>query len=176
MTCDRKVSNFLKMVCLTAAGVLISVIMTAAQTGVRSNHERAVHLFLRDYFKNELSPDTNISYVVDFVDLNEDKMDEAIVHLAGQDMCGSGGCITLVLMPEGTTYKLVTEISITNRPIRVLESSSHGWHDLTSIVHGGGILRPYEAVLQFDGKTYPENRYRSTSPSSRRPAARSNFI
>ena len=65
--------------------------------------------------------------------------------------------MTLVLTPEGASYRVVTKIRITRPPIRVLATSSHGWHDIGVWVQGGGIQRGYEAKLQFDGKTYPSN-------------------
>ena len=37
------------------------------------------------------------SYAVTFSDLNDDHNAEAIVHLAGPNFCGSGGCTTYVL-------------------------------------------------------------------------------
>ena len=73
-----------------------------------------------------------------------------------QSWCGTGGCTTLILAPRDSGYELVTKITITRRPIRVLDSKTNGWRDLSVIVGGGGIS-PYEAKLPFDGKTYPSN-------------------
>jgi hypothetical protein len=38
-----------------------------------------------------------------------------------------------------------------------LKTKSHGWHDITVWVQGGGIQPGYEAFLFFDGKRYPNN-------------------
>ena len=100
---------------------------------------------------------TQTRYVASFVDLDGDHVDEAIVYLMGRDWCGSGGCNTLVLKQKAGSWAIVTELTLTRRPIRVLTNISHGWHDLGVWVQGGGILKGYEAVLRFDGKTYPKN-------------------
>ena len=99
----------------------------------------------------------DVRYFRAFVDLGNDGKKEAIVHLVGPEVCGSGGCLTVILRPEGDSYSLVTDISINRPPIRMLSRSSHGWHDLGVWVEGGGITPGYEADLAFDGTTYPEN-------------------
>ncbi len=48
-------------------------------------------------------------------------------------------------------------MTITRPPIRVLNSKSNGWHDLSAWVGGGGITHPYEAKLPFNGESYPSN-------------------
>lgn len=71
--------------------------------------------------------------------------------------CGSGGCMTFVLVPQGPSYKIVATITISRPPIRVMSARSHGCHDIGVWVQGGGIQPGFEADLQFDGKTYREN-------------------
>lgn len=97
-------------------------------------------------------------------DLNGDGRPEALVYAwrgleDGQDvnLCGSGGCYLAVLSLTPTGYRVVSDISITRPPIHVLPSVSHGWHDISVLVAGGGILPGYRARLRFDGKTYPTN-------------------
>jgi hypothetical protein len=96
-------------------------------------------------------------YKVAFVDLNADNSPEAVVYVEGREWCGSGGCNTLILRRDGSSYRIVTATTITRPPIRVLQSRSHGWRDLSIWVEGGGNPRGYEALLPFDGKTYPSN-------------------
>jgi len=91
-----------------------------------------------------------------FVDLNDDGVKEAIVYLTGREWCGSGGCTTLILEPQKRSYRVVTRITITQLPIRVLDSETNGWHDLAVQVAAGGRVG-YEAGLQFDGTGYPSN-------------------
>lgn len=103
-------------------------------------------------------------YSVAVSDLNGDKQPEALVYAMatssgdGQaDLCGSGGCDLYVLSLTPTGYRLITNVSLTRPPIRVLPSISHGWHDLGVWVAGGGITAGYEARLRFDGHRYPSN-------------------
>jgi hypothetical protein len=63
----------------------------------------------------------------------------------------------LLLRPEGSIYRLITRVTITQTPVRVLNSRSHGWHDIGVWVQGGGIQPGYEALLRFNGRTYPTN-------------------
>lgn len=40
-------------------------------------------------------------------DLNGDGKAEVIVHVAGPEICGTGGCPTLVFTPQGSGYRLL---------------------------------------------------------------------
>lgn len=79
---------------------------------------------------------------------------QAVVYLTGTDWCGTGGCTLLVLAPWGSSYKVLSRIPAVRPPIRVLESKSNGWHDLSVWTSGGGIQRGYEGIVRFDGKNY----------------------
>lgn len=114
--------------------------------------------FLKDYLKtSSQSDDITTRYSIAFAELNGDGVQEAILYITGQSWCGSGGCPTLVLSRQGSTYRVVTRIPITRPPIRVLESTSKGWRNIGVWVQGGGIQPGYEAELRFDGKSYPRN-------------------
>jgi hypothetical protein len=121
-----------------------------------SNQQDSLIRFLQDYVGTTESTD-DTSYFSGFVDLNGDGKPEVIVYLKGSSWCGSGGCTTLILTPKGLSYKLVTKVTITRLPIRVLTSKSNGWHDLSVRVQGGGVSHAYEAKLSFNGITYPSN-------------------
>lgn len=103
-------------------------------------------------------------YRVALSDLDSDGHPEALIYAmatsdggGGADLCGSGGCDLYILSLTQTGYRTVTNTTITQLPIRVLPSISHGWHDLGVQVAGGGIIPGYEARLQFDGHGYPSN-------------------
>jgi hypothetical protein len=114
--------------------------------------------FLMDHLLHNNSPDNRLArYSFSFVDLNDDGKPEVIVHISARDWCGSGGCTTLVLASTNASYRIVSEISISRLPIRVLTSKTNGWHDISVWVQGGGIQPGYEAKLTFDGSGYPEN-------------------
>jgi hypothetical protein len=108
-------------------------------------------------FLQDFDRDSGEAFVAATADLNGDGKAEAVVHLTGPNWCGSGGCTTLILTPAGDSWRLVTRLSITRPPIRLLRTRSNGWRDLEVRVQGGGIQPGYEAQLRFDGKTYPSN-------------------
>jgi len=108
-------------------------------------------------FLQSLDKSKSTRYIVAFRDINDDGIPEAIVYLIGRNWCGSGGCNTLVLAREGTSWRTVATITITRPPIRVLPDTSNGWHSIGVWVQGGGIQLDYEVELRFDGKTYPKN-------------------
>ena len=109
------------------------------------------------------------------VDLNGDGRREVLVYVAGGNRnCGTGGCGLMVLQSAGSKWRVVSETSIGWSPIRILRTSSRGWRDLGVMIAGGGVTRPYEARLRFDGKTYPTNP--SVRPARRIPAGTSGIV
>ena len=100
--------------------------------------------------------DRDARYAVAFADLNGDRRHEAIVHLVGSSMCGSGGCEVLVLSPTRTGYRLVGDMSVSRTPIRVLATRTRGWLDL-GVAYSGGGMRPGIGRMRFDGSNYADN-------------------
>ena len=148
---------------ITSSAFLIATGFTQAQPVVPpSSVELSLKKFLQNYDDGD---DKTTRYLSAFVDLDGDGKNEAIVYLMGGPWCGSGGCPTLILVRNGVGWKILKYITITGPPIRVLSSTSHGWHDIGVWVQGGGIQPGYEAVLSFDRKTYPGNP--SVSPARR---------
>ena len=113
--------------------------------------------FLREYVKDPHYDYKATRYAAAFVDLRDDGTKQAIVYFIDRYSCASGGCTTLILDPRGASYRVVTSITIARLPIRVLSTKSNGWHDVSVVVASGGIQPGYEAMLPFDGKTYPKN-------------------
>lgn len=106
---------------------------------------------------NDSGAGEEIRYYYNRVDLNGDGNFEAIVHLVGPSICGTGGCETLILQPARNGYRLVSTIGLTRTPIIVSTQKTVGWSDLIVYVSGGGITRGYYVALHFDGQTYPDN-------------------
>ncbi len=122
--------------------------------------------FLQDYSKDSVGgADPTTRYISVSIDLNGDGTEETIVYVIGRSWCGSGGCPMLILARNGSSYKVVTKVTIVQTPISVLTTVAHGWRDLGVWVRGGSIEPGYEAKLAFDGKTYPSNP--SVSPARR---------
>jgi hypothetical protein len=128
--------------------------------GVRqptSAQEQSLKAFLQDYLRDPSYNYRATRCFSAFVDLKDDGTQQVIVYFTDEHSCGSGGCTTLILTSERSSYKLVTSITIAWPPIRILNTESHGWRDIAVEVHGGGEAHPYYAKLSFDGKTYPSN-------------------
>lgn len=119
----------------------------------------ALRKFLQNYLMERSDgPDRKTTrYVAAFVHLRDDGWQQVIVYLMGRDWCGSGGCVTLVLVRKDSSYAVITKMTIVQRPIRVLDSKTNGWHDLGVWVQGGGIQPGYEDKLSFNGKKYRSN-------------------
>jgi len=125
-----------------------------------SKQAESLRTFLQKYVGEPYPPferEAPTRYSSALVDLNDDGTKEVIVYLSGRGWCGTGGCVMLILAPDGECYRLVTETTITRPPIRVLATKSNGWHDISVLVAGGGIQPGYEAELSFDGETFPSN-------------------
>jgi hypothetical protein len=117
--------------------------------------EKAILQTMPDY--NPAGADDQARYYYNRVDLNGDGKPEAIVHLIGSSICGTGGCNTLIFQPTSNGYRQVAEITLTRTPIIVSPHRTRGWNDLIMYVTGGGITRGYYVTLRFDGRTYPDN-------------------
>jgi hypothetical protein len=99
------------------------------------------------------------------VDLHDSGRREIVVYLTSDGWCGTGGCTMLILDPEGTSYQVVARIVVVRLPIRVLTSKSNGWYDVSVVGRINGLAPTYEAILSFDGKSYPSS---PSTPGARR--------
>ena len=121
---------------------------------------RPLNGFLRSYLfrgvaKSDL--DTSTKYASAIVDLGPDAKEAIIVYVSGDSMCGSGGCVTLVLRPKKSSYQVIGYVTITRPPIRILDHKTNGMYDIGVLVCGGGIINCYEAALPFNGRRYAGN-------------------
>jgi hypothetical protein len=122
------------------------------QADVSARTKESLRAFLQTF-----DSDLKDRFVAALADLNGDGRPEAIVYLTSNDWCGSGGCTTLILVRDGDSWQLLSRVTITRPPIRVLASKSNGWRSIGVWVQGGGIQPGYEAELRFNGKEYPTN-------------------
>lgn len=139
-----------------------------ADTPVDTAPDREVRRFLRQEYRDWLP----LQYALAEYDLDGDGRDEAIVHLVSRNLCGSGGCNTLVLTRDGPGWRKVARITVSRTPVAVLDSETHGWRDLAVRIGGGG-LNAGTAALRFDGEAYPSN---PTVPPAQRTDARGTVV
>jgi hypothetical protein len=153
--------NFRSMMsAIRSAGLMLlaTCCVAQAQHQPNSKQDESPKRFLQDYLADSRSEDREPTrYSSAFVDLKDDGTQEVIVYITGSFWCGTGGCTTLILAPNSSSYNIVTKVFTTRSPIRVLQTKSDGWHDISVIERGGyGGETPYlfEAKLSFDGKSY----------------------
>jgi hypothetical protein len=125
---------------------------------------------LRAWLQKDNSPadetTRDIAYRVAKVNLGP-STNAFVVYLSGSAICGSGGCGMEILVPEGKGFRTLASTTITQMPIRILDSQTNGLHDIGVLVAGGGVTHGYEARLRFNGKRYPSNP--SLAPPSHNP-------
>ena len=126
--------------------LLVAAVVAAQPGGVPARADR----FIREQLK--LERDRAAA-----ADLNGNGSPEIIVYADGPRRCGGGGCTLFILTPDAQTYRIVTRLTVTRPPIRVLETATRGLRDLGVGVGGGGIGPPHEVRLRFDGRSYPSN-------------------
>lgn len=112
---------------------------------------------LRTFLKTQLkNPDLTTRVTSASVDVG-DGAREILAYVSGNGWCGSGGCHLLILMKEGSSYKMIGRVTIVHPPIRLIDTKSHGLPIIGVLVAGGGITPGYESMLSFDGQRYPSN-------------------
>jgi hypothetical protein len=140
------------------SALLVAGCLTQGYCQSRSDQDERLKEFLQSYVGSPTLATQEYKttgYSAAFVDLRDDGTKEAIVYLFRDGWCGTGGCVTLILAPEGASYRIVTKIAATRLPIRVLATKTNGWHDISVWARTNGSEPLYEAILPFDGDTYP---------------------
>ena len=91
------------------------------------------------------------------VDLGGDGRSEAVVQVAGPNVCGTGGCTTYVLAQDAAgAWSIVSTLSVTQAPVAAANTRTNGWRDLIVAVGGGGGKSGF-AKVTYDGKGYASN-------------------
>lgn len=91
----------------------------------------------------------------DYLDLNDDGIEDALVLLTEPEWCTGGGCTLLVLKGGRIdAFYLVSGTTSVQAPIWVAETRTNGWRDLiVEVGESDGSVVP--VLLQFDGRSYP---------------------
>lgn len=94
---------------------------------------------------------------VAWVDLNGDRLDDALVLVEDPDWCGSGGCTLLIFeqmneadAEEMGAFRPAAEINLVHGPVHVSRGRANQWRDIL-VRDQDGRLR----TLRFNGETYP---------------------
>jgi hypothetical protein len=141
---------------LMVAGVTA---VAQGQESVGSSHpNETLKPYLRGYLSlgGKVPPDTTTRITTVRVKADNGKAVD-VVYVSGEGWCGSGGCTLLILEPIDSSFKVLGRVTIVQLPVRLLPSTKHGHPDIGVTVQGGGVLAGYEAVLSFNGESYPRN-------------------
>lgn len=95
-------------------------------------------------------------YAIAFSDLNDDHHQEAIVHLAGQNFCASGGCTTYIMTETEAGWFEVGRMIGGRLPIYRLPEHHAGWFDLAMYVSAAG-QQPGVRAVRYDRDRYRTN-------------------
>jgi hypothetical protein len=142
------------------AAVLVALVTQSASSAASPKPSSTEDAQFRRWVIHDLKtgyredPDfRNLVYGYALVDLNGDGRNEAVVW-ARDANCGTGGCDLRIFVRRKSGWKRISYFTLTRPPIKVLRTRSHGWLDLSSWQAGGGIRRPYEAPIRFNGFKY----------------------
>jgi hypothetical protein len=150
--------SIVALACIAHSALPVATQAQKQPTARSSTPEDSLRRFLQNYLRMPVSGDDKTTrYFPAFVDLNGDGRQEVIVYVTGRSWCGTGGCVTLILARRDSSYRVVTRVTITRPPIRVLKDTSNGWRTISVWRVGGSPEPGYEAELRFDGRTYPSN-------------------
>ncbi len=119
-----------------------------------SPEQRALWRSLGAYLADNGDPSS--PFMTEFIDLNLDGTEDALVLMGPPDWCGTGGCTLLVFEGTGNDFQFRSRTTLVQTPFTVSENQTQGWRDLVLEVSGGGAT-PATVALQFDGQEYPLN-------------------
>ena len=142
-----------------AAGmVFIGLLSCAYAAPPKTKSDARLRVFLQKYLKRYPSViDQGLRYSAASVSLDGGIKRQYLVYIASRWWCGSGGCAALLVEPYDSSFRVIERFTLARLPIRILPSKTHGWHDLTMPVAGGGIINGYTVLLKFNGREYPSN-------------------
>ena len=134
------------------------------------SRDTELHSFLQERFAEDRASYPDTRYVAGWADLNGDARPEALVYMMSGNYCGSGGCALYIYTPEQGSFSQHGSMSVTSLPIRVLNSRTRGWRDLSVAVAGGGtrartVRIPHGAITYAENPTVPPARTLPRDPA-----------
>lgn len=135
---------------------LLAVLASAA--AAQPSRDAALHAFLQERFGEDRAGFPDTRYAHGWADLNGDGRPEALVYMMSGNYCGSGGCTLYIYTPEQNSFYQHGSMSVTNLPVRALNSRTSGWRDLSVAISGGGtrartVLIPHGRITYADNPT-----------------------
>lgn len=144
---------FATIICLFSV-ILASSVNSVAETSNVTKEKIDKFIKENDFF-SVLMPGEIPNYKFSVVP--ESKI--VIVYLMSSQFCGSGGCSLLFLDTSGEDLTEFGSTSLVNLPVTYKGKSNNGFPKFGVTVRGGGIMKPLESILSFNGKKYPGSAY-----------------
>lgn len=138
------------------ASLIVALAGLAAPATAQPSRNTELHAFLQERFAEDRSSYPDTRYAAGWADVNGDGRPEAFVYMMSGNYCGSGGCALFIYTPEQGSFYQMAHMSVTQTPVRVLNSRTRGWRDLAVGVSGGGA-RARTVMMSHVGETYPGN-------------------
>jgi hypothetical protein len=137
--------RFFPVNCLVCVLLLAVSCVGQQPRSSRDNLDGALKGFLQKELQDlRLGADKTTRFTSATIRSDGTTKEEIVVYISGQSWCGSGGCRLWILEPDGASFKAIGEMTVVWPPIRVLRTMSHAQPG-------------YEALMRFDGKSYPAN-------------------
>lgn len=111
---------------------------------------------IADWIRTNYADMGDVLYASGEVDLDGDGEREVLVYVGGPMLCGTGGCNLVALQRTGQGLDVLGELSVSQLPIGVFDTSTNGWRDLAVSVHGGG-MEGGVARVPFEEDQYASN-------------------
>jgi putative lipoprotein len=143
--------------------LLIAALAAGSSAYAQPTRHAELHSFLQERFAEDRANYPDTRYVAGWADLNGDGRPEALVYMMSGNYCGSGGCALYIYTPEQGSFYQHASMSVTNLPVRALNTRTQGWRDLSVAVAGGGtrartVLVPHGRITYADNPTVPPAR------------------
>lgn len=106
------------------------------------------------FLAREKAHGASARHVIERIDLNGDRQDDALVLLQSRRYCSSRGCALLIFIRTDTGYEMHSRLLLGRTPLIATESHTRGWRDLvapmTTVKAGMRLV-----MLKHDGAGYP---------------------
>lgn len=99
--------------------------------------------------------DKQTRYYYNYVDLNDDGVNEIFVELVGTYTSGTGGDTAIIFTEVNGRLEEFDEFTLIHNPIIISNEKTNGYRDIIVERSGGGAEKEY-VVLKYDGYDYSD--------------------
>lgn len=122
-----------------------------------SQRNEALEALIIDYYEIPESFYEQTSYYYNYVDLNDDGIDELFAVFIGPYMSGSGGNSAAIISQTDGELEIVQNFTLIHTPVIISDATTNGYHNIITLRSGGG------ADTQYVKLTYQENGYETVN-------------